>query len=425
MSGRRYLAQIGLAVALVLGHAWGPAYAPAYAAVPDTGIADFEYKGLITPSAEKPQSKLWYNDGRWWADMLYSDGDHYIFYLNRTTQQWVKTPTRLDTRTRTKSDCLWDGAHLYVASGGGLESTNADLDGVLYRFSYNAITKTYSRDFGPITIRPGGAETLVIDKDSTGRLWITYAQAGEIYLSHSLGSDTQWNTPFAMPAAGVNEHIGSDDISTLVAFNGNIGVLWSNQLDNTVYFAFHSDSAPDTSWHGEVVIQGPNIADDHINLKSIPGDTSGRVYAVIKTSIPTTTADTPRILLVTRQPNGQWQSSIVSSGADHQTRPILLIDPGQNQLSIFSADEGGGTIYLKQAALNDPHFAAGKGTPFISNAAYTIIDNPTSTKQTVSTASGVVVLASDDSHKRYLHNTINIGPEPELSRQVYLSIVRR
>jgi len=425
MSGRSYLAQVGLSLALVLGYALGPAYAPASAAVADIGIAGSRYSGLITPTGEKPQSKLWYNDGRWWADMLFTDGDHYIFYLNRATQQWVKTATRLDSRTRTKSDCLWDGAHLYVASGGGLESTSADLDGVLYRFSYSAATKTYTRDFGPITIRPGGAETLVIDKDSTGRLWITYAQASEIYISHSLDSDTQWATPFAMPATGVNEHIGSDDISTLVAFNGNIGVLWSNQQDNTMYFAFHSDGAADTSWHGEVVIQGSNIADDHINLRSVPGDDSGRVFAVIKTSIPGTTADTPRILLLTRQPGGQWQSSVVSSGADHQTRPILLLDPGQNQLSVFSADEGGGVVYLKQAALDDPHFAAGKGTPFISNATDSLIDNPTSTKQTVSAASGVVVLASDDSDKRYLHNTINVGPVTGPSPHVYVSIIRR
>jgi hypothetical protein len=425
MGVRRFLAPFGMALGLVLGSAFGPPFGATTAAVPDTGSVDFGYNGLATPTGEKPQSKLWYNDGRWWADMLFTDGDHYIFYLDRVTQQWVKTATRLDSRTRTKSDCLWDGTHLYVASGGGLESTNADLDGVLYRFSYNATTRAYTRDFGPITIRPGGAETLVIDKDSTGRLWITYAQAGEIYLSHSLSSDSAWGTPFPMPAAGVNEHIGSDDISTLVAFGNSIGVLWSNQLDNTVYFASHADAAADTAWAGQIVLREPDIADDHINLKSIPGDTSGRVFAVLKTSFAGTSADTPRILLLARQPDGSWQRTIVSSAADHQTRPILLIDPSQNQLSVLSADEGGGAIYLKQSALDNPNFATGKGTPFISNASYPLIDNPTSTKQTVSAASGIVVLASDESHTRYLHNALISTPITAPSRHVYVPMLRR
>ncbi len=425
MGAQRFLAYVGLGFVLVLGFAFAPNYALTTAAVIDTGIVDFAYQGLAGPTGEKPQSKLWYNDGRWWADLLATDGDHYIFYLDRATQQWIKTATRLDSRTQTKSDCLWDGTHLYIASGGGFESTSADLDGVLYRFSYNVTTKTYARDFGPITIRPGGAETIVIDKDTTGRLWITYAQSGEIYVSHSLGSDRQWSTPFPIPAAGVNEHIATDDISSLVAFNGNIGVLWSNQLDSTVDFAFHADGAADTAWAGEVVLHEANIADDHINLKSVPGDPSGRVFAVIKTSFTDITAATPRILLLTRQVDGRWQNTIVSTAADHQTRPILLLDPSQKQLSVFSADEGGGAIYMKQSALDDPQFPAGKGTPFISNATYAMIDNPTSTKQTVSASSGIVVLASDDLHTEYLHNMFLTTPETAPSHQVYLPALRR
>jgi hypothetical protein len=425
MGARRFLAYVGLALTLICGFAFGSNHALTTAAVLDTGIADFAYHGLITPSGEKPQSKLWYNNGRWWADMLATDGKHYIFYLDSSSQQWIKTPTRLDSRTQTKSDCLWDGRHLYIASGGGFESTGADLDGVLYRYSYNVAAKTYTRDFGPITIRPGGAETIVIDKDTTGRLWITYAQSGNIYVSHSLGSDRQWSTPFPIPAAGVNAHIATDDISTLVAFNGTIGVLWSNQLDSTVYFAFHADRAADTAWTGEVVLHKPNIADDHINLKSVPGDTSGRVFAVVKTSSLGDTADTPRILLLTRQPGGRWKSTIVSTGADHQTRPILLIDASQQQLSVFSADEGGGAIYMKRSALNNPSFSSGKGTPFISNATYTTIDNPTATKQTVSASSGIVVLASDQAHTRYLHNTLITRPETAPSHEIYLPVLRR
>jgi hypothetical protein len=392
----------------------------------DIGFGDFSYSGLSTPTGEKPQSKLWYNDGRWWADMLHSDGKHYIFYLDRAAQRWLKTDTQLDPRTTTKSDCRWDGAHLYVASGGGLESTAADLDGVLYRYSYNSANKTYTRDFGPKTIRPGGAETIVIDKDTTGRLWVTFAQLGKIYISHSLGSDQQWAAPFRLPAGGVNTTIAADDISSLIAFSGKIGVFWSNQLDSTFYFAVHADGDDPKDWIGSVVLRASNIADDHINIKSLQGDATGRLFAVVKTSLAEATDTTPRILLLARQPNGSWQSTIVSSSADHQTRPLLLVNTSQRQLYVFTADASGGIIYMKQSGMDNLRFAPGKGTPFIGSATATSIDNSTSTKQNVSRSTGIAVLASDDLRRQYLHNNVNLGPTGSaLLYAAYLPAIRR
>jgi hypothetical protein len=425
MGYRRMLVRAGLILGLAVGLGVWSDRAPARAAVENIGFPDFSYSGLSAPTGEKPQSKLWYHDGRWWADMLHTDGRHYIFYLDRTTQRWVRTTTRLDPRTKTKSDCLWDGAHLYIASGGGLESTGADLDAVLYRYRYDSASKTYARDFGPITIRPGGAETIVVDKDTTGRLWATYAQAGKIYVAHSLDSDQRWADPFPLPAAGANINISADDIATLVAFGGKIGVLWSNQLDHTFYFAVHQDGAAASAWTGGIVLRQANIADDHISLKSVRGDTSGRIFAAVKTSLAGAAASTPRILLLARQPDGRWQHTMVSSAADHQTRPLLLLDSNQRRLYVFSADEGGGAIYMKQSAMDTPQFPAGKGTLFISNSTYTNIDNATTTKQHVNQSTGVVVLASDDIRRRYLHNVINYGAPAPGQHSVYLSIVRR
>jgi hypothetical protein len=58
----------------------------------------FKYAPKVqTPSGEKPQSKLWYNDGRWWGDLFNnSDGKYHIYWLNITTQVWVDTNTILD-----------------------------------------------------------------------------------------------------------------------------------------------------------------------------------------------------------------------------------------------------------------------------------------------------------------------------------------
>src|SRR5262249_50417327 len=103
----------------------------------------FKYTPIVqTPTGEKPQSKLWYNDGRWWGDLFNTtDGKYHIYWLNIATQKWIDTGTILDTRPQTKADCLWTGTRLYVASGGGSDlsgsGTTAPLDANLYRYSYN------------------------------------------------------------------------------------------------------------------------------------------------------------------------------------------------------------------------------------------------------------------------------------------------
>ena len=42
-----------------------------------------------------------------------------------------------------------------------------------------------------------------------------------------------------MPVNGTT--VSSDDNSAVVAFDGQIGVMWSNQLDDAMYFATHKD----------------------------------------------------------------------------------------------------------------------------------------------------------------------------------------
>ena len=51
-------------------------------------------------------------------------------------------------------------------------------------------------------------------------------------------------------------------------------------------------------------------------------------------------------------------------------------------------------------------------TVFIRNAPDTKLNNPTSTKQTVSGTTGLVVLASDQDTRRYLHNYDDLGGPP-------------
>ncbi|MFL5801395.1 MAG: hypothetical protein ACJ8CR_06595 [Roseiflexaceae bacterium] len=392
----------------------------------------------FAPTGEKPQSKLWFNDGRWWADMLNNDPNnpnnrkYYIFYLDGQT--WVKTTTQLDDRLPTQADCLWDGTHLYVASGAGSVPTGVDLDARLYRYSYNPANPpatAYTLDSGfPATIRSGGAETIVIDKDTTGQLWITYTQGSKVWINRSTTADNLWGTPFNPPNATGDTNsasVAGDDISSLIAFNGKVGVLWSKQTptndpNDTFYFAYHNDSDPDTTWQTAIAYRRANVSDDHINLKSLQA-AGGDVFAVVKTSIGGSSTSDPRILVLRRASNGNWshavfvhQSEVTPQGTQqtHHTRPILIVDSANHELHVFAtlSDTNGIAIVHKQVAypasgLND--FPAGMGTDFIHVAQVSHINDPTSTKQNVDGSNGInsiVVLASDSTSRLYAHNVM-------------------
>ncbi|HEY4277388.1 MAG TPA: DNRLRE domain-containing protein [Conexibacter sp.] len=402
-------------LALGLLAAWSPAAASAA-----TGYRDFAWAapGVNGPSAEKPQSKLWYNDGFWWGDLFDRSSNTWrIYRLNPATQAWTVTATAVDPRPATWADALWDGTHLYIASAGRSPTSSSD-SARLYRFSYSASAKAYTLDGGyPTTIVSGGMEAIVIDKDATGALWATWTRNNQVY-ADTTGGTGAWGTPFVIPVAGTT--VSADDISSVVSFAGNIGVMWSNQVDEAMYFAVHRNGDPPTTWAAvKKAVQGAKMADDHINLKSLQ-EVNGQVFATVKTSLSDLQAPNPGaplILLLKRDPATEsWSSTTVSTVGDDQTRPILMLGPSQDRLWVFSTTPvGGGTInsgtaktaiYYKTTSMSAPSFAAGKGTPFIQTAGDEYINNSTSTKQVATASSGVVVLASDNTSGFYMHGVI-------------------
>jgi PKD repeat protein len=393
------------------------------AAVSPDGYRDFQFGSSCnsTPTGEKPESKLWWNDGRWWGSLCATDNHYHIFRLDLGTQKWLDTGTLLDDRPTSKADTLWDAANkkLYVAShvfttSAAPTSTQSNW-GRLYRYSYNAGIYTLDTGF-PVTVSKGKSESMVLAKASNGILWVTYVESNKVMINHSSGSDTSWGTPYTLPVTGAS-NLSSDDISANIAFDTStaspkIGVLWSNQNDKKMYFAWHADADQnDQNWSGFAVFtsntQNPAAADDHINIK-LQSDGRG-VYAVTKTS--NTSSSAPLIVLVSCSvscavANG-WSIAEVYKKVDNQTRAILLIDKAHGELNVFSATEGGGSIYRKKSPITNPSFPPGLGDQFVfirKTASDAKINNPTSTKQNVDSTTGLVVLASDAVARDYLHN---------------------
>ena len=389
----------------------------AAAAPGDIGYQDGAWTGTSAPtSLKRHESHVWFNDGVWWGYMWDSaSNDFHIFRLDPATQSFVDTGTPVDLRSNTHADVLWDGQKLYVASHGVVNDGTAPVAGTpayLYRFSYSSATKKYTIDTGfPVVINNYKTETLVIDKDSTGKLWATWMQDNAIYLNRTVGNDQTWGTPFAVPAAAAA--VSADDNSSLVAFGNKIGVMWSNQTTTSggMYFAVHNDGDPDDVWQpSRTAIAGKANSDDHINLKSMQSDDGGRVYAMVKTSL--SAASAPQIMLLVRDPvTSEWSSYVVARVSDCPNRAIVVVDEQHRRLHALYTAPGvdgvcreGGDIYEKTSSLDLISFPVGAGRPVIREAASSFMHNVTSTKQSVSSRTGLVALAVNPSTKRYWHH---------------------
>ena len=418
----KFLVLSGMVLTMLFSLFWTN-FSPARAAG-DVGYMDFYYSSASAPTGQKPQSKLWYNDGLWWGVLYNRTNSRFeIFRFDWTSQTWSTTGTSVDVRHRSSADALWTGTKLYVASNmtPGVTGTQNIF---LVRYTYSLVTKTYTLDPGfPVSLWPNATETVVIDQDTTGTVWATFTDVNggsgrNAYVTHTTSDDLTWVTPYVLPTTGAG-NLSSDDISTIVAYNGKIGVLWSNQNDNTVYFASHVDGLPDTIWALNPALQGPKYADDHLNIKSLQADSAGQLFAAVKTSlndVNPSTSNLPEILLLTLDNNGSWSRRTVARIVDNHTRPIVLIDNQNRQVYVFMTyqfpGQTSGHIYYKQASLDNAsvQFPDGLGTPFMVFAADTHINNASSTKQTLNSTTDLLVIAGDDSVRYYFHNVIDLGP---------------
>lgn len=401
-------------IAVALALTW-LAVPPAAAVSTNVGFQGASYSGVTAPTAEKPESKLWFHDGRWWASMYAPrTGDWHIFYLNRsaTPKAWVDTGTVIDTRADTLSDTLAADGKLYVASHVRAPSNTSIASGRparLYRYSYHSATRRYSLDPGfPTAINNVSSETLTLDRDATGRLWATWTQDRRVYVSTASASG-QWGTPFVLPAGNATG-ISSDDISSVVSFAGRVGVLWTSQSRSAAYFSYHLNGNPVGTWSAteQVTVPGFGHADDHLNIKQVRAD-GGRVVAVLKTSLDNAGSSAPLIVVVSRTSTGGWDRATFGTVGDCHTRPTVMLDSANDRVHVFATappsgcSHGGaaGAIFEKTSPMSRLSFAPGRGTPVMHDLASPHLNNVTSSKGPVNAETGIVLLASNDATHRY------------------------
>ena len=258
-------------------------------------------------TVEKPQSKVWSYDGKWWSVFPASSGvssaGAWLWRLDGTA--W--TPVlKLSTNTSARADVKPAGSpvgsvvHILLYNG-----SSADLASVQYSAgTYQAWTSRSGLTSLPLS----GSETATIDIDSTGRMWLaTQRDVGsnrEIIVYDSASPYTSWNGPQTL--ATVSNY--QDDISVITALpNNTVGVLWSNQTTKRFGFRYHRDVDPAATWSADEVPAsqsaqnvGAGMADDHLNV-AVASD--GTLYAAVKTSYDT--AGYPKVAMLVRRLSGE------------------------------------------------------------------------------------------------------------------------
>lgn len=447
------------------------------------GYLDFSYAGnnntILEPSGNSAESKLWWHDGYWWG-VLYSRDDNTfnIHRLDPASQDWVDTGVLVDDRVgdpvgtgandqAARADALWDASagKLYIATHRRSADPNVNIDAHAARlmvYSYDDTGNTWTLDGGfPAVINQDITEALVLDKDNTGRLWITYVSRfeGQYYVfvnASTPGNPAVWGEPFILPvgdAAQVNA-TGDKDISALLAFDGGskIGVMWSNQRTGfqNFYLAVRAAGGDDPAagWALEPALTEaiPSISDDHINMKVAP---DGSLLAVVKTGA--TTAAEPLIGVVHRVAADNYTFHTVAMGDTQDTRPLLVVDAASDEAVVFRVSKtDGGNVCSQRAPLATLAFTPDNCAPpptltcdvapelvalgvaaapvFIGDTTtYCNINDPTSTKQMATEETGIVVLASDEVEQVYVHNGVGgtqPPPPPPGDFSLYLPVVR-
>jgi hypothetical protein len=378
---RRVIAAVVLSLSLLAGPA---------AAAPD--LFGEVTTGAGSGTDHKPQSKLWFNDGTWWALFADASGQRMWKLENGALVKQTFADAIVDARTTSRCDVLWDGTYLHVLS----------FHTTLPRFStydYDAATQSYRRLPGfPVDLPVAGVECMVFDKDSTGRLWAVFENNHAINV---IWTTTPDHRTWDMSGVVIETDVGSDDIATVVAFGGDkIGVLWSDQgADASWRFGFrvHRDADPPDVWQPLEVIDTGSAVDDHINLKA---DTDGRLWFAGKDLYN-------RIHVYRRAAAGGWSRLFADVNRGAATRPTLLLDDAQDLVHIFYTDWETSPNPIRHAMAPRSSGAFDLPEDYLIPTGSSSLNDPTGTKQHAIAGAGLFVVAAGPSRAAWGFNNLD------------------
>lgn len=278
------------------------------------------------PTADKPQSKLWFANDSWWAWLPTRDGSS---VWRRTAAGWRRVES-LDEPLRGlrgRADIWHSGETVRAVLVDGRR-----LDVVTLRYSKES---GYQLVGTPVQFEPHGGgqsdviETATIASDSRGRWWIAYPWQRRMWVRATRNVNaTEWTEPIA-----VSDETDADDLCALMQLPKGVGLAWSNQATDTMNFRLHQDDAEAEYWEPlEEIERGSHNADDHINAK-VTSD--GAVLLATKNSVDR--IGEAQLVLRVRHPNGRWESIPYArrEPTAEPSRPMLLLSVDRPDLVLL------------------------------------------------------------------------------------------
>ncbi|KAA9345592.1 T9SS type A sorting domain-containing protein [Adhaeribacter soli] len=332
---------------------------------------------VTSDTKDKPQSKVWMHDGRFWTVLITGSGT----FLYRLDGAAWKSMLKISAFTYGRADCKMNGNvnHILLYRGAASQLISVEYEPVSFTY------KLWSKRTAPANITlDTGVETATIDLDTKGRMWLASDGTTNVNVRWSDAPYTTWSAPVNLAT------VMDDDICAVIALPvaGKIGVMWSDQGTKRFGFKTHTDGAVPGTWSADEVPAsqsalnvGFGMADDHINMKAAA---DGTLYCAVKTGYNHTSY--PRIALLVRRPTGAWDN-LYEVERQLGTRPIVLLNEDQNKIKVvYTASETGGNILYRESAISPIAF----GNQFtLINGTYNFA---TSCKQTYTAST--VILAS-------------------------------
>lgn len=280
------------------------------------------------PTADKPQSKIWFAAASWWALLPTKEGPS---LWQRTGAGWHEhggvrraltgKPGRMD---------VWCDAE--TATAVGVEGRTIAVVQVRPGIRSNAdstaetLASWQAQSEAPI-------ETITITRDGRGEWWVAagvtraasgpikgpaarYGASRAVIVWHSRDARTWTELP---PLA---TGISGDDICLVTRVGDGVGVVWSDQARDEVAFRRHRDGGPAGSWESvELVARGGQTADDHLNA-TLTSD--GRLWLATKNSVDA--MGQPQLVLRVREPAGTWRNFpyATKTRQAEPSRPIVV-----------------------------------------------------------------------------------------------------
>ncbi len=286
-----------------------------------------------SPTADKPQSKLWFMDGCWWALLPRASGPS---LWQRSATGWVEHPevARQLEGTPGRAD-VWANESEVVAVGVGTNSLTVTK---LSKKGQKTNQIWESRMLA--TLLPPNPEsrieTATIAQDKAGRWWVAAVADGKVCVWRAARRARNWTNPILLA-----EGLDKDDICVVTELPEGVGVVWSNQTTETVVIRVHQADKPSAEWEPQTVIESGNAtADDHLNTALSP---DGTLWVASKNSLDV--VGEPQLVLRVRAPTGQWYNYPYAPllPPDLPSRPAVVAAEGSDLVL------AGHTIYNKKS----------------------------------------------------------------------------